>query len=105
MTHWNEEGADWVHVNLGSLKSESVEKLVDEGLFESSKDTDRHPEGREIQGVSWFEEMIEGSKLGRIKQKGDGRSKVEWEVVEFSSEPNTGKRRRESDINGGESSK
>ncbi|KAL8688151.1 MAG: hypothetical protein Q9218_005865 [Villophora microphyllina] len=48
--------------------------------------------------------MIEGSELGRIKrQRGgqssaDGRSKVEWEVVEFSSEPadvgtNTGKRK------------
>lgn len=134
LTHWSEEpegAADWVHVNLGSLKSESVEKLADEGLLETSKDmTDinqegaiqTRPEGREIQGVPWFEEMIEGSELGRIKrQRGgqssvDGRSKVEWEVVEFSGESaaNTGKRKldevgRESDTemtnDGEESSK
>lgn len=120
MTHWSEEregDADWVYVNLGSLRSGSVEKLADEGFLTSADDNkdsttieekalDRTValEGREIQGAPWYEEMIEGSELGRIKRRrggqssADGRSKVEWEVVEFSSEPgdsgtSTGKRK------------
>lgn len=45
--------------------------------------------GRELTGVPWFEEMVEGSALGRIKRRRgggtsqDGRIRVEWEVVEF----------------------
>ncbi|KAL8706082.1 MAG: hypothetical protein Q9201_000847 [Fulgogasparrea decipioides] len=120
LTHWSEEhagDAEWVHVNVGSLKRESIEKLSDEGLLTGSDDAPNTttPEkkaidrtetstGREIQGLPWFEEMIEGSELGRIKRRrggqssADGRSTVEWEVVEFSSEPgdtgaNTGKRK------------
>ncbi|EMC98670.1 hypothetical protein BAUCODRAFT_103051 [Baudoinia panamericana UAMH 10762] len=43
-------------------------------------------------GMPYFEEMVENSRLGRIKrQKGghvseDGRSRVEWEVVEIGGE-------------------
>ncbi|KAL8774120.1 MAG: hypothetical protein Q9209_001228 [Squamulea sp. 1 TL-2023] len=132
LTHWSEQyggEADWVHVNLGSLRSRSVEKLANEGLLPGSDaaieittppenagavSKTSTSEGREIQGAPWFEEMIEGSELGRIKrQRGgqssaDGRSKVSWEVVEFTSEPsdngnNIGKRKlsqvgKESDI-------
>ncbi|KAL8827848.1 MAG: hypothetical protein Q9170_006848 [Blastenia crenularia] len=120
LTHWSEESnddADWVYVNLGSLRNGSVEKLADEGLLastdetkdsstaaEKSLDRSTRSEGREIQGAPWYEEMIEGSELGRIKRKrggrssADGRSKVEWEVVEFTSEsgdagPSSGKRK------------
>lgn len=61
--------------------------------------------GRELQGMPWFEEMVEGSELGRIKRSRggrrsfDGRSRVEWEIVEFEGDkeedkiPNTGKRK------------
>ncbi|KAL8735502.1 MAG: hypothetical protein Q9181_002774 [Wetmoreana brouardii] len=120
LTHWSEEragDAEWVHVNVGSLKRESIEKLSDQGLLSGSVDalnTTKAEEkaldrtetstGREIQGLPWFEEMIEGSELGRLKRRrggqssADGRSKVDWEVVEFSSETgdtgaNTGKRK------------
>ncbi|KAL8804262.1 MAG: hypothetical protein Q9200_005896 [Gallowayella weberi] len=119
LTHWSEAGegdADWVHVNLASLRSESVERLADEGLLATpirtvashdqgtALDRTSTSEGREIHGAPWFQEMIEGSELGRIKRQrgghtsGDGRKSVEWEVVEFSSEPkengnNTGKRK------------
>lgn len=48
-------------------------------------------------GIPYFEEMVENSRLGRIKrQKGghtsqDGRTTVQWEVVEIdNSEPSTG---------------
>ncbi|KAI4240211.1 MAG: hypothetical protein L6R40_005240 [Gallowayella cf. fulva] len=110
LTHWSEENegdADWVHVNLNSLRSASVEKLSEEGLLTSSHDAiqpgvseekekalglSSTSGDREIHGAPWFQEMIEGSELGRIKHKRgvqtstDGRKRVEWEVVDFSSE-------------------
>ncbi|KAL8947642.1 MAG: hypothetical protein Q9222_006099 [Ikaeria aurantiellina] len=109
--------AEWIHVNLGSLKSDSIDKLADEGFLTSpdgpsstvatrtsDRDEPETSQGREISGRPWFEEMIEGSELGRIKRRrggqssADGQSKVAWEVVEFSSEPqdvgaSTGKRK------------
>ncbi|KAI4166910.1 MAG: hypothetical protein LQ343_007647 [Gyalolechia ehrenbergii] len=120
LTHWSEESeadADWVYVNLGSLRSGSVEKLVDEGLLDTADDTNASTankqkalyrtttsEETEVSGAPWYEELIEGSELGRLKRKrgakssADGRSRVEWEVVEFTSEPgdpgtSTGKRK------------
>lgn len=122
LTRWSEQhqdDADWVHVNLGSLRRGSVEKLADQGLLPGSdaslgatmaQPTDTAientspGEGREIQGAPWFEDMIEGSQLGRIKRRkgghssADGRSRVSWEVVEYTSEPsdngnNLGKRK------------
>ncbi|KAL8870938.1 MAG: hypothetical protein Q9174_003130 [Haloplaca sp. 1 TL-2023] len=109
LSHWSEEpkeDAEWIHVNVGSLRRESMERLADEGLLagpetktiqtEGEEESVNHTEaveGREVQGAPWFEEMIEGSELGRIKRRrggkssSDGRSKVEWDIVEFSSEP------------------
>ena len=48
-------------------------------------------QGREIRGTPWFEEMIQGSQLGRIKRRrggetsSDGHTKVEWEITEYES--------------------
>lgn len=48
-------------------------------------------QGREVRGTPWFEEMIQGSELGRVKRRrggetsSDGRTKVEWEISEFES--------------------
>lgn len=95
-------------INLNSLKRESVEKLEDAGLLsgvehaEDEKDQSagdrtkaRHVtmvgEGREIRGTPWFEEMIEGSELGRLKRRrgggrsSDGKTIIEYEVTEFTS--------------------
>ncbi|KAL8840179.1 MAG: hypothetical protein Q9205_006113 [Flavoplaca limonia] len=122
LTHWSEQhqdDIDWVHVNLGSLRRGSVEKLADHGLLpdpntshdptmaqpsDGAIDNTNAPKEREIRGAPWFEDMIEGSQLGQIKRKrggyssADGRSKVNWEVVEYTSEPgdngnNSGKRK------------
>lgn len=117
MTHWTEEKegeADWILVNLGSLSNRSIEKLSDEGLLYSDDDSQSSnaavaatgypsdfstlPNERKIRGAPWFEEMVEGSRLGRIKRRrggqtsADGKSKVEWEVVEFTTEPGDGER-------------
>ena len=51
---------------------------------------------REFTGNPWFEEIIEGSELGRIKRKrgghtsADGKSKFEWEVVEMNDDDQVG---------------
>ena len=48
-------------------------------------------QGREVRGTPWFEEMIQGSELGRIKRRrggetsSDGHTRVEWEITEFES--------------------
>lgn len=42
--------------------------------------------------MPWFEEMVEGSELGRVKRRrggetsSDGKTTVEWEVVEIGGE-------------------
>lgn len=93
-------------VNLDSLKSESVERLEDAGLFSGVADDDNEisqaagdrsralasmGEGRDILGIPWFEEMIEGSELGRMKRRrggarsSDGKTVVEYEIAEFES--------------------
>ena len=44
---------------------------------------------KEVRGQPWFEEIIEGTRLGRIKRRRggkvshDGRERVEWSVVEY----------------------
>ena len=98
-------------VNLGSLKSESMERLEDAGVLfamtDQTKDNEESQkpqqsslqassgatvgEGREVSGTPWFEEIIEGSELGRIKRRrggersSDGKSIVEYEITEFDS--------------------
>lgn len=95
-------------INLNSLKRESVEQLEDAGLLssvehaedekdQSASDRSRKEhvntggEGREIEGTPWFEEMIEGSELGRLKRRrgggrsSDGKTIIEYEITEFTS--------------------
>ena len=56
--------------------------------------TSQHSVARSMQnrGLPYFEEMVENSRLGRIKrQKGghtsrDGRTTVQWEVVEIGGD-------------------
>ena len=53
-------------------------------------------EGRKFSGTPWFEEMIEGSELGRIKRRrgggrtSDGKVAVEFEITEFESKDGGG---------------
>ena len=92
-------------MNLESLNRGSLSRLG-EGFWEGVLPIEREQEperqtektlddlastsqGREVRGVPWFEEMVEGSTLGRIRRRRggetsqDGRTRVEWEVVEF----------------------
>ena len=44
--------------------------------------------GGEVKGAPWFEDMIKGSPLGRIRRRAggqssaDGKTRIEWEIVE-----------------------
>lgn len=97
-----------VSVNLGSLRSDSLDVLADFGLLPSarseiesvakqSSDPDLQRESQsEGQGQPWFEEIIEGSELGRMRKRSggetstDGKSRVQWEIVEFDGDDTGG---------------
>ena len=106
LSHWSEENpldADKICLTMGSLSSESLNLLGDIGLLPSISDEEVHEngaskseqmitraEGREIKGQPWFEDIIEGSELGKIRRRRggetDGSTTVEWEVFEFNTE-------------------
>ena len=110
LSHWSEESpdeAELIYVNLKTLRSESFDRLEDAGFLsgvssedekEGTRESSKEPkhvtaigQGREVQGSPWFEEMIEGSQLGRLRRRrggqssSDGSTRVEWEVTEFDS--------------------
>ncbi|MCJ1248703.1 hypothetical protein MMC30_005922 [Trapelia coarctata] len=106
LTYWSEADtaeAEMISVNLSSLRGEGLNALAAIGLLPSIADgeeergeqgalsTTQAETGIEIRGQPWFEELIEGSELGKIwRRRGgqtsaDGKSMVEWEVVEFNS--------------------
>ena len=108
LIHWSEANdteAEMVSINFGSLRNESVRILADLGLLTSARAVQDRNEaekgaiseiysetGVEIRGQPWFEEMIEGSQLWKLRRRrggntsADGKIKVEWEVVEFNGD-------------------
>lgn len=99
-------------MNLESLNQSSLGRLG-EGVWEGVLPVEREHEqvggaektseeltstsqGREVTGAPWFEETVEGSALGRIRRtrggeiSQDGRTRVEWEVVEFDGGEHNG---------------
>lgn len=63
---------------------------------DSERQTGHHSSGDEVKGASWFEDMIKGSQLGRIRRRkgghtsSDGKSRVEWEIVEVEEDDDDG---------------
>lgn len=82
-----------------ALSHHSVSSLPSEEIIQRAKRQGTHRD------IDWFEEMIEGSRLGRTQRKrrghgGDSNVQVEWEVSEWpeaadpgSTMPITGKRK------------
>ncbi|KAF7897597.1 hypothetical protein EAF00_005825 [Botryotinia globosa] len=122
LSFWTEEPADhadYISLTLGSLASSDLRDLEELGLLpkEALEDAQNdkqtietvipHTEndGRGEQGLPWFETLVKGSRLGKMKTSrgrrtaDDGRIKVEWEIVEWTGEdddvqlPITGKRK------------
>jgi hypothetical protein len=136
LTYWTEaaeDDADYLDVTVGSLFGEDLRSLAEIGLLPGDVNEDdligehqespvesaittnatRHDESvrrmvrRRLEGdMTWIEEMIDGSKLGRLQKtkKGmgksaDGKTFVEWEITEIADngsehEPGAGRGKR-----------
>ncbi|KAG5923327.1 hypothetical protein E4U53_003571 [Claviceps sorghi] len=115
LSYWSEEPrseADYIQLTLGSLLQEDLQDLEDLGLIPEDSEgevgegqTETEKEGspgghgitlRQSFGVPWFDGMVEGTRLGRlrrthgIKHSGNGSVKVEWEIIEQSDAPEGG---------------
>lgn len=105
LSYWCEDPmseADYINLTLGSLLREDLRDLEDMGLIpdDSDPEEDESAEAptadsgslREYFGVPWFDGMVEGTKLGKLRrrqgvgQSHDGSVKVEWEIVEYSDD-------------------
>ncbi|MCJ1479609.1 hypothetical protein MMC13_008295 [Lambiella insularis] len=107
LTSWNEETseeAEMVSVNLASLRSDSLDILADAGLLPSARSEREsvtkqtsgpvvHEESRsQTHGQPWFGEIIQGSESGKMRRwrgeevSADGKSRVEWEIMEFDGD-------------------
>jgi hypothetical protein len=106
LTSWHErtrDDAEHICVTVGSLLGQDQDLLGKLGFLPSGDSSDEdagsvggpsklrsvvysEPQAR---GAPWFEELVENTRLGRIKQQRgghsshDGRVRVEWEVVEW----------------------
>ncbi|TAQ85899.1 hypothetical protein B7494_g5801 [Chlorociboria aeruginascens] len=112
--------AEYIALTLGSLSSSDLRDLEELGLLptEVVEDAENDKEKMENvvaharsnvladptnEGMPWFETMVEGSKLGKMRkswghrQAKDERGYVEWEILEWTeeddAEPTTGKRK------------
>ncbi|KAK5049480.1 hypothetical protein LTR84_004409 [Exophiala bonariae] len=119
LSYWTEQPAseaEYLSVTLGSLSTEDLEALHELDILPSDTDAESAPSsemqqthqgtvsGEEsnsqlitrsqrsgtTEGLSWFEELLEGSRLGRGQRtrrgqgvSADGSTRVEWEVSEY----------------------
>lgn len=105
LSYWSENPpseAEYINLTLGSLLREDLRDLEDMGLIPEEDDqtkaeltetlTGRTTALRQSFGVPWFDGMVEGTRLGRmrrsqgIRRSQDGNVNVEWEIVEYSGD-------------------
>lgn len=90
-----------IDVTLGTLSGGDLRALEDWGLVgedvvlrnggdAARMDVEQKGERREGEGhsgLSWFNDMVEGSRLGKTRRTGEKREgpgwRVEWEIVEW----------------------
>jgi hypothetical protein len=106
LTSWHErtrDDADHISLTVGSLLDDDQAALAGLGFLPGGDSTDDDsnagpPSKRRAlvktesrgRGAPWFEEMVENTRLGYIKQQRgghasrDGSVRVEWEVVEWT---------------------
>jgi hypothetical protein len=121
LSYWSEvprgEG-EFISLTLGSLNGGDLRDLDVLGLLPEGEEGAQKEEanvtviggghgghgGGEVEGVvvPWFESMLQGSTLGRVRrsrgtrQTGDGSVRMEWEILELLPEEEaqgTGKRK------------
>ncbi|KAI9805988.1 MAG: hypothetical protein M1825_000602 [Sarcosagium campestre] len=114
LSFWSEdppEEAEYISLTLGSLVAEDLHALEERGFLPKEAAQDAFEEKDqikedavvrasatdfEVEGVPWFETMVQGSRLGgvvrgsggRARSK-DGRVRVEWEIVEWDEDGGT----------------
>lgn len=103
LSYWSESPpseANYISLTLTSLTGEDLRDLEDLGLLpkelsDQGEDTEQilvRNTGGARQGLPWFESLIEGSTLSKVKrtsgnhQSADGRVSVKWEVVEWNDD-------------------
>lgn len=115
LSYWSESPAteaEYIHLTLGSLVHEDLHDLQSLGLIPDDTDSDEAAQDddmehvvdgdglepaepgatvlREQFGVPWFEDLVQGTRLGKLRRRygghrsQDGRVQVEWEIVEYS---------------------
>jgi hypothetical protein len=114
LSYWSESPAseaEYISLTLGSLNGSDLRDLEDLGVLprEALEDVENDKEkignavpfagsntlnGSGNEGLPWFETMVEGSRLGKMKkrsgQRQSGRYKVEWEIVEWTDDGESG---------------
>lgn len=111
MSYWSESPpseAEYISLTLGSLSASDLRDLDELGLLPTEAlgelevedktggavpstmiigEGGLHGEGQGV--VPWFESMLQGSSLGKVRrsrgmrQTQDGRVRMEWEIVEL----------------------
>ena len=104
LSYWSEDPqteAEYINLTLGSLLREDLRDLEDMGLIPEESDSEPKEETqqptrstalRQSYGVPWFDGMVDGTRLGKMRRSQgvqrlqDGQVKVEWEIVEFNGD-------------------
>ena len=110
LSYWSEEPrseADYIQLTLGSLSRRDLGDLEDLGLIPDEEDVGAVEapvaaaapeeeedvyEARETFGLPWFDSIVAGSRLAKLRtskgsrQSRDGRVRVEWEIVEWKAD-------------------
>ena len=125
LSYWSEQPSterDYLRVTVGSLVRDDLDRLQELGLLPEEDAGSNHSavaqsgngqpfvrSQRQLGtgNISWFEEMIDGSSLGRVQRtnhgtrvSADGTTRIEWEVSEYvegdnPGTPGRGKRKQE----------
>jgi len=110
LSYWSESPvseASYISLTLGSLTSSDLRDLEELGLLPAealgNAEADKEAMGPVVpyagsgilsgdghEGLPWFDTMVEGSTLGKVKRSrgqrrtGNGRVTVEWEIIEWT---------------------
>jgi len=106
LSYWSESPAseaEYISLTLGSLNGSDLRDLEELGVLPTEALEDAESDKEKIEkavpiagsyttseGLPWFETMVDGSRLGKLKKSSghrqSGRYKVEWEIVEWTDD-------------------